>query len=84
MGDGAWRLVNSGLHYQNRLRPSRLPGAVRPGRPARWRTRRVAWPSPEQMDELAKLKLAPRFQGRYSLRDLGARLALVVLKKADE
>ncbi|MCF8034433.1 MAG: class I SAM-dependent methyltransferase [Desulfarculaceae bacterium] len=81
LGDGAWRLVNSGLQYQNRLR---LPDYLELFGQAGLEVvhQRVAWPGPEQMERLARLKLAPRFRDRYGLRDLGARLALVVLKKA--
>jgi len=81
LGDGAWRLANSGLHYQNRLR---LPDYERLFQDAGLRVvhRRVAWPDQRDLEVLARLDLAPRFQGRYSPRELGARMAMVVLKPA--
>ena len=79
--DRAWGLVNSGLHYQNRLRlPDYLVLFARAG--LRVVHQRVRWPDQHDLEVLARLKLAPRFQGRYQPRDLGARMAFVVLKPA--
>jgi SAM-dependent methyltransferase len=81
LGDSAWRLVNSGLHFQNRLRlPDYMELFARAGLRVvhQW----VRWPDERDLDQLARLRLASRFQGRYSPRELGARMAMVVLKPA--
>lgn len=74
-----WGLVNSSLHYQNRLR---LPDYLALFREAGLRLvyQQVWWPSREDLTLLARLPLAAEFRGRYSLRGLGARMALAVLK----
>ncbi|MBU1276863.1 MAG: class I SAM-dependent methyltransferase [Proteobacteria bacterium] len=74
-----WRLVNSGLHYQNRLR---LPQYLALFRAAGLRLvyQRVWWPDQDDLALLSRLRLAPDFAGRYEPRDLGARMALAVLK----
>ncbi len=79
LGQAAWRLVNSGLHYQNRLR---LPDYLAMFQEAGLRLvhQEVWWPSQEDLDLLARLPLAPEFAERYTPRDLGARMALAVFK----
>ena len=79
LGKARWGLVNSGLHYQNRLR---LPDYLAMFREAGLRPvhRQVWWPSSEDLELLARLPLAAEFAGRYTPRDLGARMALVVFK----
>ncbi|MCB2227460.1 MAG: methyltransferase domain-containing protein [Desulfarculaceae bacterium] len=79
LGDGAWGLINSGLHYQNRLR---LPDYLAIFREAGLRVvhQEVQWPSPADLELLSRLPLAPRFRGRYTPRELGARMAVMVLK----
>ncbi len=81
LGDGAWRLVNSGLHYQNRLR---LPDYEELFKQAGLGVvhRRVVWPDEQDLEALARLDPAPRFQGRHGPRELGARMAMMVLKPA--
>ncbi|MCB2190705.1 MAG: methyltransferase domain-containing protein [Deltaproteobacteria bacterium] len=79
LGKASWVLANSRLHYQNRLR---LPDYLDmfEGAGLRLVYQQVWWPSHEDMDRLARLPLAKDFAGRYSLRDLGARMALAVFK----
>lgn len=74
-----WGLVNSSLHYQNRLR---LPDYLAMFQQAGLRLvyQKVWWPSEQDLTRLARLPLAADFAGRYSPRELGARMALAVLK----
>ncbi|MCF8040472.1 MAG: methyltransferase domain-containing protein [Desulfarculaceae bacterium] len=74
-----WGLVNSSLHYQNRLR---LPDYLGMFKDAGLRLvhRQVWWPSPEDLELLAHLPLAAKFAGRYTPRELGAHMALAVFK----
>lgn len=76
--EGAWRLVNSGLHYQNRLRlPDYLRALERAG--LRLVGQEVLWPSPADLALLRRLPLAARFRG-LDPRELGARSALLVCR----
>lgn len=74
-----WRLVNSGLHYQNRLR---LPQYLAMFQEAGLRVvhQQVWWPDQNDLALLSRLPLAEDFAGRYTPRELGARMALAVLK----
>lgn len=79
LDEARWGLVNSGLHYQNRLR---LPDYLAMFKEAGLRQvyHQVWWPSREDLELLSRLPLAARFAGRYSSRELGARMALAVFK----
>jgi SAM-dependent methyltransferase len=68
--DGAWQLVNSPLHFQNRLRAPdyrrlvRDAGFVLVGEAP-------SGPSPDGLEELRELPLAPRFRNGYTPEELG-------------
>ena len=68
--DGAWRLVNSPLHFQNRLRS---PDYLRLVREAGFDIilERPSGPSEDGLEELRQLPLAPRFRNGYTLEELG-------------
>ncbi len=68
--DGAWRLVNSPLHFQNRLRS---PDYLRLVREAGFDVilERPSGPSEDGLEELRQLPLAPRFRNGYTLEELG-------------
>jgi SAM-dependent methyltransferase len=74
-----WRLVNSRLGYQNRLR---YPDYARLLAEAGFEVvaEEVARPSAEELERLAALPLAPEFEGRYSLDDLRAKSLAVVVR----
>src|SRR5215218_452946 len=67
--DRAWRLVNSPLHHQNRLRS---PDYLRLVREAGFDVvaERPSGPSEEGLEQLRSLPLAPRFRG-YTPEELG-------------
>src|SRR3954468_5086516 len=67
--DGAWQLVNSPLHFQNRLR---APDYLRLVREAGFEVvvERPSGPSKDGLDELEHLPLAPRFRNGYTLAEL--------------
>lgn len=76
--DKAWGLINSGLHYQNRLRlPAYLEAVAQAG--LRLVRQEVAWPSPADLALLDRLPLAARFRG-LAPRQLGARSALLICR----
>jgi len=77
--DRAWGLVNSSLHYQNRLR---YPDYVRLVREAGFEIvrERVSWASEEQLAELSRLPLAERYRDGYTLEELGVRGVTLVAK----
>jgi SAM-dependent methyltransferase len=78
---GAWRLINSGLHYQNRLRlPDYLQAVQLAGLEVVQQV--VTWPSAQDLRQLRGLPLAARFQGRYRTHDLGARSARLICRPA--
>jgi hypothetical protein len=81
INDGAWRLVNSGLHFQNRLR---LPDYLRAVRAAGLRIaeQRVEWASPGELERLSRMKLAARFRGACSLEELGAKGVHLICRPA--
>jgi SAM-dependent methyltransferase len=79
--DRTWRLVNSPLHFQNRLR---APDYLRLVHDARLEivTETPSGPGAEGLAELRGLPLAPRFRG-YSLEQLGVgTLSFVARKQA--
>ena len=78
--DRAWRLVNSPLHYQNRLRsPDYLRLAREVGLEIVSET--PSGPSAEGLAELRALPLAPRFRG-YRLEELGVGTLSFVARRA--
>jgi SAM-dependent methyltransferase len=78
--DRAWRLVNSPLHYQNRLRS---PDYMRLVREAGFEilVERPSGPSEDGLAELEALPLAPRFRG-YGPDELGATVLSFVARRA--
>jgi SAM-dependent methyltransferase len=77
--DRAWRLVNSPLHYQNRLRS---PDYLRLVDEAGFElvASRPSGPSDEGLAELRSLPLAPRFRG-YTLEELGVTILSFVARR---
>jgi SAM-dependent methyltransferase len=79
--DRTWSLVNSSLHYQNRLRyPDYVQLVVGAG--FEIVRERVSWASEQQLEELRRLELAPRYRERYTLEELGVRGATIVARPA--
>ena len=79
--DGAWRLVNSPLHFQNRLRSSDYLRLVREAG-LELAVERPSGPSDDGRAELRSLPLAERFRG-YAEDDLGVTvLSFVALRRA--
>jgi SAM-dependent methyltransferase len=78
--DRAWRLVNSPLHYQNRLRS---PDYMRLVREAGFEilVERPSGPSEDGLAELEALPLAPRFRG-YGPDELGVTVLSFVARRA--
>jgi SAM-dependent methyltransferase len=68
--DGGWRLVNSPLHFQNRLRS---PDYLRLVREAGFEivVERPSGPTEEGLEELRRLPLAPPFRNGYTPEELG-------------
>jgi SAM-dependent methyltransferase len=68
--DGVWRVVNSPLHFQNRLRS---PDYLRLVRDAGFEVvaERPSGPSEDGREELSRLPLAPRFRNGYTPEELG-------------
>jgi SAM-dependent methyltransferase len=77
--DRVWGLANSGLHYQSRLRISDYCEIIEAAG-LKIVDRLVRGPTPEDLDELRSLKLAPRFQNGYTEQDLGATGAHLVAR----
>lgn len=77
--DGAWRLVNSPLHFQNRLRS---PDYLRLVREAGLElvSERPSGPSEEGLRELESLPVAPRFSG-YTPEELGVTVLSFVARR---
>lgn len=74
-----WRLVNSSLHYQNRLRhPDYVTLVEEAGLEVV--SDRVSEPSEADLEALRTLELAPEFRG-YTLEQLGAKSLRVVARK---
>lgn len=78
LNPGAWRLINSGLHYQNRLRLSDYLAAARAAG-LRVVHQEVTGPDPEDRRQLAGMRLAADFR-KYSEDDLGARWLVLVCR----
>lgn len=75
---GAWRLINSGLHYQNRLRLPDYLAAVRQAG-LKVAEQAVTWPSAQDLRQLRALPLAARFAGpRHRPHELAARSVRLV------
>ncbi len=77
--DGTWRLVNSPLHFQNRLRS---PDYLRLVREAGLElvVERPSGPGEDGLRELEGLPLAPRFRG-YAPEELGVTVLSFVARK---
>ena len=78
--DRRWSLVNSSLHYQNRLRYPDYARLVE-GAGFEILRERISWASEEQLGELSRLELAPRYRG-YSPQELGVRGATIIARPA--
>jgi SAM-dependent methyltransferase len=77
--DRAWSLINSRIHYQNRLRQSdQLSLAKHSGLEVVAAV--VQEPTVEDFGALARVRLAPRFRG-YEKRDLAIRSVHLILRK---
>jgi SAM-dependent methyltransferase len=79
--DRAWRLVNSSLHFQNRLREPDYRRLVEGAR-----LEIVSWrpsgPSPEGLAELEAMELAPRFRKGYTPEELGVTVLSFIARRA--
>jgi SAM-dependent methyltransferase len=75
----AWRLANSSVHFQNRLR---YPDYVRLAREAGLEvvSETLSSPSAEDLETLRAITLGPRFKGRYSLEELGVKTVTLVAR----
>lgn len=78
LNPGAWRLINSSLHYQNRLRLSDYLAAVRAAG-LKVVHQEVTGPDPEDRRQLAGMRLAADFR-KYPVDDLGARWLVLVCR----
>src|SRR3954467_3795137 len=78
--DGAWRLVNSPLHFQNRLRS---PDYLRLVRDAGFElvSERPSGPGEEGLAELGSLPLDERFRNGYTPEELGITLLSFVARR---
>ena len=78
--DRAWSLVNSPLHFQNRLR---APDYLRLAREAGLElvSETPSGPSEEGLVELRSLPLAPRFSRSYTLEELGVTILSFVARR---
>lgn len=79
LNPGVWRLINSGLHYQNRLRLSDYLAAARAAG-LRVVHQEVTGPDPDDRRRLAGMRLAVDFR-RYVPDDLGARWLVLVCRR---
>jgi SAM-dependent methyltransferase len=77
--DRIWALLNSSLHYQNRLR---YPDYVHLVCEAGFEIvrERVSWASEDQLAELSRVPLAERYRSGYSLEELGVRGVTLVAR----
>ena len=78
---GPWRLLNSSIHFQNRLR---YPDYKRIFEQSNLECldENIHRPNEEQLATLERLKISRWFRDRYSLEDLGIRGLDVVLQKS--
>jgi SAM-dependent methyltransferase len=78
--DRAWRVVNSPLHFQNRLREPDYRRLVEQSG-----LEIVSWtpsgPSPEGLAELDGMELAPRFRNGYTVEELGVTVLSFVARR---
>ena len=68
--EGAWRLVNSPLHFQNRLRSPDYLQLVR-GAGFEVLVERPSGPGKDGLEKLRRMPLAPRFRNGYTPEELG-------------
>ena len=78
--DGAWRLVNSPLHFQNRTRARDYLRLVRDAG-LEVVSETPSGPSEEGLTELRALPLAPRFSSGYTLEELGVSVLSFVARR---
>ena len=78
--DGAWRLVNSPLHFQNRLR---APDYLRLVRDAGFElvVERPSGPGEDGLRQLQTIPLAERFQNGYTPEELGVTVLSFVARR---
>jgi SAM-dependent methyltransferase len=78
--EGAWRLVNSPIHFQNRLR---APDYLRLVRDAGFEivVERPSGPDERGLDELGSLPLAERFRNGYTPQELGVTVLSFVARR---
>jgi SAM-dependent methyltransferase len=78
--DRAWRLANSPLHHQNRLRS---PDYLRLVREAGYElvAEHPSRPSVESLAELRAFPLAPRFRDGYTLEELGVTVLSFIARR---
>jgi SAM-dependent methyltransferase len=78
--DGAWRLANSPIHFQNRLR---APDYLRLVREAGFElvSEKPSGPDEQGIAELGAMPLAPRFRNGYTPEELGVTVLSFVARK---
>jgi len=79
--DGIWRIMNSGIHYQNRLRYPDYQDIIENKTGFRILQIEKEEPGGEDLKMLEKMKLDDRFRRKYPIVDLGAKTVWFVLKK---
>jgi SAM-dependent methyltransferase len=77
-----WRLINSSLNHQNRLRH---PDYLRLFKQAGFEilVEKTVAPTDAQLAKLRRMAVAEEFRGRYSLEELGAKSLYVVARAPD-
>ena len=77
-----WRLINSSLNHQNRLRH---PDYIRLFKHAGFEilVEKTVAPTDEQLAKLRGMTVAEEFRGRYSLEELGAKSLYVIARAPD-
>ena len=77
-----WRLINSSLNHQNRLRH---PDYIRVFKQAGFEilVEKTVAPTDEQLAKLRGMAVAEEFRGRYSLEELGAKSLYVIARAPD-
>ena len=78
--DRAWGLVNSPLHFQNRLREPDYRRLVE-GAGLEIASWTPSGPSPEGLAELEAMELAPRFRNGYTTQELGVTVLSFVARR---
>lgn len=78
--DGSWNRLQSSINYQNRLRFPDYQGLLLQAG-FELLQQDVMYGNPEELAALGRCKLAPRFEGKYSLMGLGAKVAHFALRK---